>query len=222
MQPKMLGRDAVRRRLVEVGVVPVVRAASKVDAVRAVRAIAAGGIPVAEVTLTVPGALEVIAQLRAEHPDELLVGAGSVLDAKQAIQCLEAGAQFVVSPGLDVETVRLVSGWNVVMAAGALTPTEIIAAWRAGSDFVKVFPCGSMGGAKYLKAIRGPLPQIPLIPTGGVNAQNAAEMFVAGAAAIGVGGELVDAKALQEGRLDVITENARQLVAAVRSARHSP
>jgi len=142
-----------------------------------------------------------------------------VLYAETAKRCLDAGAQFIVSPGFDLETVRLVKQQGTLMMAGALTPTEVIGAWKAGSDFVKIFPCGSMGGAKYLKALKAPLPQVPMVPTGGVNLETAAEMIRAGAAALGIGAELVSASALASGDTQPITDAARQYVAIVREAR---
>jgi 2-dehydro-3-deoxyphosphogluconate aldolase/(4S)-4-hydroxy-2-oxoglutarate aldolase len=145
-----------------------------------------------------------------------------VLEVETARRCRDAGAQFLVSPGLDLETVAFAVREQMLMMAGALTPTEIITAWRAGSDFVKVFPCGQVGGAKYIKALRGPLPQIPLVPTGGVNLNTAAEFIQAGSAALGVGGELVQAEALRAGKREVIVENARKFLAIVKEARAQP
>src|SRR5262249_22351893 len=152
-------QEEVAKKIREVGVVPVVRAKSAKQAQLAAEAVCAGGIPIVEVTMTVPGAVELIAQLTKSAGNEVMIGAGTVLDAETARRCLDAGAQFVVSPGFDLETVRFVKQHSTLMMAGALTPTEVIAAWKAGSDFVKIFPCGSVGGAKYLKALKAPLPQ---------------------------------------------------------------
>jgi 2-dehydro-3-deoxyphosphogluconate aldolase/(4S)-4-hydroxy-2-oxoglutarate aldolase len=174
---------------------------------------------VVEVTMTVPGAVELIAQLARTSGSDVLIGAGTVLDAETARRCLDAGAQFVVSPGFDLETVRFVKEQGKLMMAGALTPTEVINAWKAGSDFVKIFPCGSIGGAKYLKALKAPLPQVPMIPTGGVNLETAADMIRAGAEALGIGGELVSAAALDAGDAKSITEAARKFVEVVRQSR---
>jgi 2-dehydro-3-deoxyphosphogluconate aldolase/(4S)-4-hydroxy-2-oxoglutarate aldolase len=185
----------------------------------AAEAVCAGGIPVVEVTMTVPGAIELIAQLAKSVGGEVLIGAGTVLDAETAGRCLDAGAQFIVSPGLDLETIRFVKQKDVLMMAGALTPTEVITAWKAESDFVKIFPCGSMGGAKYIKALKAPLPQVPMIPTGGVNFETAADLIRAGAEALGIGGELVSAAVLTSGDTKPITEAARKYVDIVRSAR---
>jgi 2-dehydro-3-deoxyphosphogluconate aldolase/(4S)-4-hydroxy-2-oxoglutarate aldolase len=212
-------RDEVAKRIREIGIVPVVRATSAKHAQLVAEAVCAGGIPVVEVTMTVPGAVELIAQLARTSGAEILIGAGTVLDAETAKRCLDAGAQFVVSPGFDLETVRFVKQQGTLMIAGALTPTEVISAWKAGSDFVKIFPCGSMGGAKYLKALKGPLPQVPMIPTGGVNLETAADMIRAGAEAMGVGGELVFSSALASGNTQPITDAARNYVAIVREAR---
>jgi len=215
-------KDAVANRIREIGVVPVVRATSAKQAMLAAEAVCAGGIPIVEITMTVPGAIEVIAQLAKSIGSEVLIGAGTVLDAETAERCLAAGAEFIVSPGFDAETVRLANRNGKLVMAGALTPTEVVTAWKTGSDFVKVFPCGSLGGPKYIKALKAPLPQIPMIPTGGVNLATAAEFIHAGAAALGVGGELVSAAALECGNTTPIVEAARSLVAIVREARKAP
>jgi 2-dehydro-3-deoxyphosphogluconate aldolase/(4S)-4-hydroxy-2-oxoglutarate aldolase len=149
----------------------------------------------------------------------VLIGAGTVLDAETARRCRDAGAEFLVSPALNIETIEFAVKEEILFMAGALTPTEIVKAWKAGSDFVKVFPCGQVGGAKYIKAIKGPLPQIPLVPTGGVNLNTAAEFLEAGADALGVGGELVLADVLKSGKYEVITDIARQFVQIVKSTR---
>lgn len=209
----------ITKKIVDIGVVPVVRAASAAQAIAAAEAVCAGGISVVEVTMTVPGAVEVIAQLVKTMGSAVLVGAGTVLDAGSARRCLDAGAQFLVSPGFDLETVKFANSQGVPMMAGALTPTEVITAWNAGSDLVKIFPCGNVGGAKYIKALKGPLPQIPMVPTGGVNLTTAAEFIQAGSAAVGVGGELILAAALKSGNTREITELAKQYVSIVREAR---
>ncbi|MFZ1010381.1 MAG: bifunctional 4-hydroxy-2-oxoglutarate aldolase/2-dehydro-3-deoxy-phosphogluconate aldolase [Candidatus Sulfotelmatobacter sp.] len=214
-------KQEVANRIMEIGVVPVVRASSAKQAMRAAEAVCVGGIPIVEVTMTVPGAIEVIVELSKSMGSEVLIGAGTVLDAETAQRCIDAGAEFVVSPGFDLETVRSVNRAGKLMMAGALTPTEVIGAWKAGSDFVKIFPCGAVGGAKYIKALKGPLPQIPMIPTGGVNLTTAADFILAGAAALGIGGELVSASALESGDLAPIVEAARSFVLIVRNARKS-
>ena len=212
-------REETKKRIIEIGVVPVVRAASAKQALLAAEAVAAGGIPIVEVTMTVPGAVDVIAELARTAGKELLIGAGTVLDAEAGRRCLDAGAQFLVSPGFDSATLELAHGEGKLMMAAGLTPNEVIAAWKAGSDFVKVFPCGSVGGPKYIQALRGPLPQIPLVPTGGVNLMTAAEFIKAGSTALGVGGELAHAEALKAGNAQVITENARKFFEIVKQAR---
>jgi 2-dehydro-3-deoxyphosphogluconate aldolase/(4S)-4-hydroxy-2-oxoglutarate aldolase len=149
----------------------------------------------------------------------VLIGAGTVLDADSARQCRDAGAEFLVSPALNVETIEFAVKEGMLIMAGALTPTEIVKAWKAGSDFVKVFPCGQVGGAKYIKALKGPLPQIPLVPTGGVNLNTAAEFLQAGAEALGVGSELVQSDALKSGKREIIVDNARKFVEIVKTTR---
>jgi 2-dehydro-3-deoxyphosphogluconate aldolase/(4S)-4-hydroxy-2-oxoglutarate aldolase len=212
-------KQEVSNRIIEVGVIPVVRASSARQAMQAAEAVCAGGIPIVEITMTCPDAIEVIAELSKSASSEVLIGAGTVLDAATAERCIDAGAEFIVSPGLDFDTVKAANRLGKLMMAGALTPTEVIAAWKAGSDFVKIFPCGSVGGAKYIKALKGPLPQIPMIPTGGVNLNTAADFIRAGAAALGVGGELVSAAALESGDTAPIIEAARNFVTIIRHAR---
>ena len=212
-------KDEARRRIIEVGIVPVVRASTPLEARIAIEAVCLGGIRVVEITMTVPGALEIIREVIKSHGPDVLVGAGTVLNAESARRCLDAGAQFIVSPGLDLKTIELAQKENVLVMPGALTPTEIIAAWNAGADFVKVFPCGNVGGPKYIKALKGPLPQIPLIPTGGVTLENAAEFILAGSEALGIGGELVQIAALRAGKPEVVTETARKFVEIVKTTR---
>jgi 2-dehydro-3-deoxyphosphogluconate aldolase / (4S)-4-hydroxy-2-oxoglutarate aldolase len=212
-------KDEVRRFITEIGIVPVVRASNSKQALVAAEAVCAGGIPIVEITMTVPGAIDAIAHLARAAGDSVLIGAGTVIDAQTAHQCISAGAQFIVSPGFDLLTVEAVRRAGKLMMAGALTPTEIAAAWKAGADFVKIFPCGSVGGPKYIRALRGPFPEIPFVPTGGVNLETAADFIRAGASALGVGGELVQAEALKGGEAHLITENARKFLEAVRDVR---
>jgi len=209
----------VMERIREVGLVPVVRAASADEAFAAVEAIRAGGIPILEITLTVPGAVQMINELTKRLGDEALIGAGTVLDAATARQCIDAGARFIVSPALDIPTIELCRRFEVPVFPGALTPTEVVTAWRAGANAVKVFPANAVGGAVYLKSLKAPLPQIELLPTGGVNLKTAAEFLAAGAFALGVGADLVDLAALRRGEAAAITDKARQYVAAVAAAR---
>ena len=212
-------RDQVRKRILEIGIVPVIRAASSRDARLAVDAICAGGIPIAELTMTVPGAIEVISELAKTMGSALLLGAGTVLDAKTAEKCIRAGAQFIVSPSFNRATVKAAHKAGKLVMAGALTPTEVVEAWRSGSDFVKIFPCGPVGGPKYIQALKGPFPQISMIPTGGVNLQTAGDFIKAGADALGVGGELVSQASIKSGNLHEITTAARQYLEIVREAR---
>src|SRR3954452_12166535 len=214
-------REEVRARVLGVGIVPIVRAASARKAMAAAEAVAAGGISIVEVTMTVPGALDAITQLVKNLGRDVLVGAGTVLDAQTARQCFDAGAQFLVCPGLDLGTIKAANDADKVIMAGALTPTEVITAWKGGADFVKVFPASAVGGPSYLKALRGPLPQIPLVPTGGVNLNTAADFLRAGASALGIGGELVLAAALPTGNVAQITELARRYVEIVQQTRES-
>lgn len=214
-----MDKERVRERIAEIGVIPVVRAASAREARMAAEAVWGGGIPIVEITMTVPGAVEVIRELMKSGSSEVLVGAGTVVNAEAACRCVDAGAQFLVSPGFHLPTVEFAARAGKLMMAGALTPTEVLAAWEAGSDLVKVFPCGQVGGAKYIKALKGPFPQIPLVPTGGVNLSTAAEFIEAGAAALGVGGELVQAEALRSNKPEIIVENARKFLAIVKEAR---
>jgi len=211
-------KAAVLKRLKETGLVPVLRAASVEKAIALAEAVAAGGVNVLEVTMTVPGAVEVIARLVKERP-EILVGAGTVLDPETAERCIGAGAKFVVSPALNLKTIALCRRVSIAVLPGALTPTEIVTAWEAGADVVKVFPAGAMGGAKYLVSLKGPLPQIEMIPTGGVSLASAMEFLEAGAFALGVGSDLVDAKAMAAGKPEVVTETARKYMAIVREFR---
>jgi 2-dehydro-3-deoxyphosphogluconate aldolase/(4S)-4-hydroxy-2-oxoglutarate aldolase len=218
-QGKKMTKQEVARRIFEIGIVPVVRAASAKQGMQAAEAICAGGIPIVEITMTVPGAIELIAQLYKSTGPEILVGAGTVLDSETAQRCLDAGAQFLVSPGFDLETVRLANRVGKLIIAGALTPTEVVNTWKAGGDIVKIFPCAAVGGAKYIKALKGPLPDIPMIPTGGVDLNAAARFIEAGAAALGIGGELVSPSALQSGNNGEIAETARKFVEIVRKSR---
>lgn len=219
LKARTMEKESVRKRILEIGIVPVVRARSAREAILAAESVTEGGIPVVEITMTVPGAVEVIRELVKTGGSRILIGAGTVLDVEAAKKCRDAGAQFLVSPGLDLETVQFAVAEKLLMMAGALSPTEIVKAWKSGADFVKVFPCGQLGGPKYIKAIRGPLPQIPLVPTGGVNLENAAAFIEAGAAALGVGGELVEAKALKAGKHEVIVEYARKFAEVVSKTR---
>jgi 2-dehydro-3-deoxyphosphogluconate aldolase / (4S)-4-hydroxy-2-oxoglutarate aldolase len=211
--------EEVIQKIGEVGIIPVVRAATATEANNAVEAIFAGGIPAVEITMTVPNAVSVIREVAQQHKGKVLVGAGTVTSGEQAEQCIKAGAEFLVSPGLVASVLSLARASEILAIPGALTPTELMHAHEQGATLVKIFPCGNLGGPKYIKSLRAPFPQAQLIPTGGVNAANAAEFIAAGAFALGVGADLVDAKALREGNLEKITSGAKELVAAVASAR---
>jgi 2-dehydro-3-deoxyphosphogluconate aldolase / (4S)-4-hydroxy-2-oxoglutarate aldolase len=214
-----MSRPDVVERIEALGIVPVVRAPSAAVALRAARAVLAGGIDVLEITMTVPDALDVLRGLSAELGDRVLLGAGTVLDATTARACIAAGAQFIVAPGLDLETVRVVQELGRPVMPGALTPTEVIGAWKAGADMVKIFPCSAVGGADYLRALKAPLPQVKLLPTGGVDRQTAADYIRAGAAALGVGTALVDLKVLGQQGEEALASRARELIEIVRATR---
>ncbi len=209
----------VLTRIRETGIIPVVRVPSPALAMRAVAAVRQGGVPVVEITMSVPGAIGIIEALVAAAGDEVLVGAGTVLDAATAAQCIRAGAAFIVSPATDAQVIRRCRDEDVVVMPGALTPTEIVHAWTLGADVVKVFPAGAVGGASYLKAIKGPLPAIKLIPTGGVSLDTAAAFLLAGAEAVGVGGDLISIAALDAGEDERIVATAARYAAIVRDVR---
>jgi 2-dehydro-3-deoxyphosphogluconate aldolase / (4S)-4-hydroxy-2-oxoglutarate aldolase len=211
--------DEVIRRIGEIGIVPVVRAQTAEDATRAVEAISEGGIPILEITMTVPNALAVITYVASRYGDKVLLGAGTVTSAEQTRLCIESGAEFLVSPGLSVPVLSHARASGKLAIPGALTPTELMNAREHGAKLIKIFPCGNVGGAKYLRALKAPFPDACLIPTGGVSVANAAEFLMAGAFALGVGGELVDSTALRNGNVAQITRAAKELVHAVRSAR---
>jgi 2-dehydro-3-deoxyphosphogluconate aldolase/(4S)-4-hydroxy-2-oxoglutarate aldolase len=209
----------VLKRIEEVGIIPVVRVESEEQAIAVAKVIGKAGIPILEITMTVPGAVRVIEKLSKHYGDEVLVGAGTVLDPEAARACIGAGAQFIVSPALNMQTIELCKQQAIAVFPGSLTPTEVVSAWQAGADAVKVFPCSAVGGAKYLRALRAPLPQINLIPTGGVSLSTAKDLISAGAWALGVGADLVNTRAIKAGEYDSVASKARSYVAAVREAR---
>lgn len=215
----IMDRADIIKQIENLGVVPVVRAASADEAMRAIDAIKEGGINVLEITMTVPGAVKVIEAVAEKYGSDAIVGAGTVLDPETARICLLAGAQFVVSPALNLKTIEMCRRYGVPVMPGALTPTEVVTAWQAGADFVKVFPAGSVGGPSYIKNLKGPLPQIKIIPTGGVSLKTAADFIRAGASALGVGTDLVDVEAIRAGEAHIITERAREFLEIVREAR---
>ncbi len=203
----------------EVGIVPIVRTSSAEGAIQAVEAIYAGGVRAAEITMTVPGAIHALEKLADRFGGKLILGASTVLDPETARACMLAGAEFFVTPSLRLSTIEMAKRYSKVICPGALTPTEVLTAWEAGADVVKIFPCGNVGGPKYIKALKGPFPQIEMIPTGGVNLETTGDFLKAGACAVAVGGELVDAKSVKEGRFDIIENRARQYLAAIAKAR---
>lgn len=212
-------KSEVLSRIAEIGIIPVIRAENSAQALLAVDALLEGGISIAEITMTVPDAIYAIRECCRVHGSEVLIGAGTVLNTEMARQCLDAGAEFLVSPGLDTETVAFACEQRVMVIPGALTPSEIMAAVRHGTEVVKIFPCGNVGGPAYLKALRGPFPNIKTVPTGGVNLKNAADYMKAGAFALGVGSELVDPTAMKNSNPQRITGLAREFLEAVASAR---
>ncbi len=212
-------KEAILSSIRDIGIVPVVRTSSAETAVRSVEAIYRGGIRAAEITMTVPGALRALERVADQFGDRMVLGAGTVLDPETARASMLAGAEFFVTPSLKVSTIELVKRYSKVMIPGALTPTEVLTAWEAGADIVKIFPCGNVGGPKYIKALKAPFPHIEMIPTGGVNLETAGEFLKAGACAVAVGAELVDAKSVSEGRFDLIEEKARQYLAVIARAR---
>jgi len=202
----------------EIGIVPAVRLTSAEEAHFAAEAVASGGIPIVEITLTVTGAVDLISHLAQYHP-KMLVGAGTVLNTEMAGKCIDAGAGFLTSPGLNLKVVEFAAKKDIAVLPGALTPTEVIEAWEAGSDFVKVFPCVDVGGERYIKALKTALPHIPLIAAGGVNQQTAGNYILAGASAIGVGGELIPAEAIERRQSKRIRELALRFSGFVKEAR---
>jgi 2-dehydro-3-deoxyphosphogluconate aldolase / (4S)-4-hydroxy-2-oxoglutarate aldolase len=211
-------REEVRARIEEIGIIPAVRLSSAEDALFAAEAVSRGGIPIVEIEMTVPGATEVIAHL-VKHAPKMIVGAGDVFDSDVARQCLDAGASFLTSPGLDMKIVEFALGASVVVLPGALTPTEVTRAWKAGADFVKVFPCAQVGGDSYIRALKAPFPTLPLVASGGVNQQTAANFILAGAAALGIGGELIPKDAIRLRQADRIFTLAHRFVKFVSAAR---
>jgi len=213
-----MNKPNVRKRIEDTGIIPSVRTSSADDARFAAETVARAGIPIVEITMTVPGAVDVIASLVRELP-AVLVGAGTVLDVETARRCLDAGARFVTSPGLDLEMVRFALEEDVLVMPGALTPTEVTAAWHAGADLVKVFPCAPFGGDAYIRALKAPFPHMSFVAAGGVNQHTAADFVRAGAVAIGVGQELIPRKAVEQRQADWIAELARRFMALVKEAR---
>jgi 2-dehydro-3-deoxyphosphogluconate aldolase / (4S)-4-hydroxy-2-oxoglutarate aldolase len=214
-------QEETKKTLEQVGLIPVLRASSVQAGQALVDAMMAGGITVVEVTMTVPNALTLLRELKQRHGNNLLLGSGTVTDAAQAEATIDAGAEFVVSPSLHLDVIAKTKELGRISIPGALTPTEIITAWRAGADYVKVFPCSAMGGATYLKSLLAPFPELKLIPTGGVTLQTAADFLKAGARALGVGQDLVNTAAIAEGNPEIVSNTARAYLEAIRTARKS-
>lgn len=213
-----MDKHAVRAAIQEIGIVPGVRATTAEDATYAAETVFNAGIPVVEITMTVPGALGVITDLARRWP-HAVVGAGTLLDAEMARRCVDAGAAFLTSPSLDVDIVRMANGARVLVMPGALTPTEITAAWRAGADLVKVFPCAAVGGHAYIRSLKAPFPNVPFVAAGGVDQRTVGDFILAGAVAVGVGRELVPRQAVERRQTEWITELARRFLAHIREAR---
>jgi len=211
-------KEQVRARIEEIGIIPAIRVSSPQDAMFAAETVCRSGIPIVEVTMTIPGAIEVITELAQNNP-RVIAGAGTVCDLETARRCLDYGAQFLTSTGLDLDLVAFAVKHDIVVLPGALTPTEVMAAWKARPDFVKIFPCSQVGGPSYIRALRGPFPHIPFIAAGGVNQQTVADFILAGAVAVGIGGELIPHEAIHLRQEHWIGELARRFAAMVKDAR---
>jgi 2-dehydro-3-deoxyphosphogluconate aldolase/(4S)-4-hydroxy-2-oxoglutarate aldolase len=212
-------KDAILSAILEIGIVPVVRTESADGAIKAIDAIHRGGIRVAEITMTVPGAIRALEKVADKFGDQIVLGAGTVLDPETARACMLAGAQFFVTPNLNLATIEMCKRYSKVITPGALTPTEVVTAWQAGGDAIKVFPCSAVGGAKYIKALKAPFPQIEMIPTGGVNLETIGDFLRAGACAVAVGGELIDSANIRAENYEVFEERAKQFLEVVRATR---
>jgi 2-dehydro-3-deoxyphosphogluconate aldolase/(4S)-4-hydroxy-2-oxoglutarate aldolase len=215
-------REQIRARIEEIGIIPAVRLSSAEDALFAAEAVSRGGIPIVEIEMTVPGAIAVIAHL-VKHAPQMIVGAGDVFDSDVARQCVDAGAQFLTSPGLDLKIVEFALGADVVAVPGALTPTEVTRAWKSGADFVKVFPCAQVGGDTYIRALKAPFPNLALVASGGVNQHTAESFILAGAAALGIGGELIPKEAIrlrQSERIFTLAHRFAKFVSSARATLH--
>ena len=214
-----MDKQTVLSFIKDVGVVPIVRTASAESAIRTVEAIYEGGIRAAEITMTVPGAIKALEAVAARYGDKIVLGAGTVLDPETARIAMLAGAEFFVTPTLNPATIEMAKRYSKLICPGALTPTEVLTAWEHGADIVKVFPCGNVGGPKYIKALKAPLPQVEMIPTGGVNLATTADFLKAGACAVAVGSDLVDAKTIAQANYELFTTRARQYLEVIRQAR---
>src|SRR5579884_2653876 len=214
-----MSQQSILSAIIDIGVVPIIRAESTEAAIHACEALYRGGIRAAEITMTVPGAIKALEKLSDQFGDQIVLGAGTVLDPETARACMLAGAQFFVTPALKLSTIEVAKRYSKPIMPGALTPTEVLTAWEAGADAVKIFPCGTVGGAKYIKALKAPFPQIEMVPTGGVNLETCGDFLKAGACAVGVGAELIDAATIKAGKYEVFEDRAKQFMAAVAKAR---
>jgi 2-dehydro-3-deoxyphosphogluconate aldolase/(4S)-4-hydroxy-2-oxoglutarate aldolase len=214
-----MAKEQTLAAILEIGIVPIVRADTAALATKAAKAVCLSGIGSLEITMTVPGAIRVLEKVADEFGDQIILGAGTVLDPETARACMLAGAEFFVTPSLNVKTIEMCRRYSKPIMPGALTPTEVMTAWETGADMVKIFPCGNMGGPSYIKALKAPLPQVHMVPTGGVTLDNAAAFLKAGASAIAVGSELVSKKALASGDFRAIEKTAKQFLKVVREAR---
>jgi len=214
-----MDKREIFNRMVSEGLIPVIRVSSAQEAVDVADAVRKGGVSCVEITMSVPGAIDVLRDLTKKYKEEIILGAGTILDPESARAALLAGARFIVTPVLSLSVIEIAHRYSAVVVPGAATPTEVLTAWTAGADLVKVFPAAQLGGVAYIRVLRGPLPQVLLVPSGGVNLQNAGDFIKAGAAALAVGGELVDKKALKEKKLHVITENTQAFLRAIREVR---
>ncbi len=212
-------KEAVIKWVQELGLVPVLRARTAKEGEALVEAMVAGGVTVMEVTTTVPGAIELIATLKKKYGDTVLLGSGTITTAEECARSIDAGAEFVVSPSTHMAVIETTKKMGKVSIPGALTPTEVITAWNAGADIVKIFPCSAMGGASYLKSLKAPFPFLKLIPTGGVTLTTAADFLKAGAEALGVGADLVNVQAIADGKPEIVTQAAKAYLEAIQKAR---
>ncbi len=212
-------KEDVFAAITSIGIVPVVRTDTAEAAIHSIQAIHRGGIRAAEITMTVPGAIRALEKVADQFGDRIVLGAGTVLDPETARACMLAGAQFFVTPSLNLKTIEMAQRYSKLIMPGALTPTEVLTAWEAGGDAIKIFPCSAVGGAKYIKALRAPFPHIEMVPTGGVNLETIGDFLRAGACAAGVGGELIDSETIRDGRFEIFEERARRYMEAVTKAR---
>ncbi len=215
----MWNKEKAMKLIYDTALIPIIRVESDDIAFKVADAFLDADVFIIEVTMSVPGAIDVVKKLVEQFGEKVLIGTGTVLDGKMARDVIDAGSEFIVSPNYSRELIDTAKEFSIPIIPGALTPTEIYDAYSMGADAVKVFPCGTVGGASYLKAIRGPLPQIPLVPTGGVNLETAGPMLDAGAFALGVGGAITDKRAISEGKFEIITENVRKFIDIVKEHR---